>query len=124
MVRYTCEVIGMNVDEWKSQLKRGTLEFAILELIGGKPRYGYELICELEKWPILTAKESTIYPLLRRLQKDGCLSSFWQDSAEGLPPRKYYTMTKAGQEYLSAMETEWQTLVSAITQMQGEKKHE
>ena len=86
----------MNIDEWRSQIKRGTLEFCVLLLISRAPRYGYEIISRLESRPIVAAKESTVYPLLRRLQKDGCLTSFWQETAEGLPPRKYYTITDAG----------------------------
>lgn len=107
----------MNIDEWKSQIKRGTLEFCILAMISKKERYGYEIISELEKWPILSAKESTIYPLLRRLLKEECLSSFWQESAEGLPPRKYYAITDQGREYLRAMSLEWDNLLKAIEAM-------
>lgn len=107
----------MNIEEWKSQIKRGTLEYCILAMINRKERYGYEIISELEKWPILTAKESTIYPLLRRLLKDECLSSFWQDSAEGLPPRKYYAITDKGREYLEAMSKEWDNLLRAMEAM-------
>ncbi len=109
----------MNLEEWKSQIKRGTLEYGILLLIAGKPRYGYELISQLEQWPIVAAKESTIYPLLRRLLKDGCLEAYWQETTEGLPPRKYYSITETGKAYLAAMTTEWQSLLDAISQMQG-----
>ena len=104
----------MNIDEWRSQIKRGTLEFCILLLISHAPRYGYEIISRLESRPIVATKESTVYPLLRRLQKDGCLTSFWQETAEGLPPRKYYTITDAGREYLEAMRSEWRELCETI----------
>ena len=60
----------MNMDDWKSQIKRGTLEFCILLMIRRRPSYGYEIITELERYPILAAKENTIYPLLRRLLKE------------------------------------------------------
>ena len=110
----------MNIDDWKSQIKRGTLEFCILLMISKKPLYGYEIIQKLEAWPILSAKESTIYPLLRRLLKDDFLSSFWQETTEGLPPRKYYTITDKGKEYLSAMNEEWNHLLAAIDGMKGE----
>ena len=56
----------MNIDDWKTQIKRGTLEFCILLMIRQKPSYGYEIISTLEHYPILAAKENTIYPLLRR----------------------------------------------------------
>lgn len=104
----------MNIDDWKTQIKRGTLEFCILLMIRQKPSYGYEIISTLEGYPILAAKENTIYPLLRRLLKEGYISSTWQESAEGLPPRKYYALTDQGQEYLTAMGEEWDNLLTAI----------
>ena len=107
----------MNLEEWKSQIKRGTLEFCILLLIQRKPRYGYELISQLERWPMVATKESTIYPLLRRLLKEGCLDSFWQETTQGLPPRKYYSMTQQGRAYLEEMSAQWRELSQAIAAM-------
>lgn len=104
----------MNIEEWKSQIKRGTLEFCVLQMIDGQALYGYEIISRLEKWPILAAKESTIYPLLRRLLKEGFLSSYWQETTEGLPPRKYYRITETGRTYLRAMSCEWENLLAAV----------
>lgn len=114
----------MHLEEWKSQIKRGTLEFCIMQMIDGQARYGYEIISRLEAWPLLAARESTIYPLLRRLLKEGFLSSYWQETAEGLPPRKYYTITDKGREYLAAMSGEWENLVAAVAAMkpQGDNK--
>ena len=117
---YLSEVRQVDINEWRSQIKRGTLEFCVLLMIGQGERYGYELISRLEKRPILAAKESTIYPLLRRLLKEGLLSSTWRESAEGLPPRKYYTITEAGKKYLAAMEAEWGDLLSAIQEIKEE----
>lgn len=109
----------MNLDDWKSQIKRGTLEFCILLMIRRQPSYGYEIISTLEKYPLLAAKENTIYPLLRRLLKEGWISSAWQESTEGLPPRKYYSLTAAGQEYLEAMSKEWNDLLAAVQEIKG-----
>lgn len=114
----------MNIEEWKSQIKRGTLEYCILLLICKKPCYGYEIMNEIGKWPIITAKESTIYPLLRRLLKEEYLSSFWQESAEGLPPRKYYSITEKGKEYLELMSVEWENLVKAVGSMREQELDE
>lgn len=110
----------MNIDDWKSQIKRGTLEFCILLLIKQRPTYGYEIIRTLEKYPIIAAKENTIYPLLRRLLKEEFISSTWQESAEGLPPRKYYSITDRGLKYLSAMAVEWDNLLHTINELKGE----
>ena len=74
VVRYTyqenSEVNNMNLDKWKSQIVRGTLEYCILLMLDKKVYYGYEILQELSKYPIITSTESTVYPLLRRLQKE------------------------------------------------------
>ncbi|MDE7424778.1 MAG: PadR family transcriptional regulator [Lachnospiraceae bacterium] len=110
----------MSIEDWKSQIKRGTLEFCILLMIKQKPSYGYEIISTLEKYPIIAAKENTIYPLLRRLLKEEYISSSWQESIEGLPPRKYYSITNKGQEYLSMMFVEWNHLLNVVNELKGE----
>lgn len=91
---------------WSSICLQNRLEFCILLMIKQQPSYGYEIISTLEKYPILAAKENTIYPLLRRLMKDDYVSSSWQESAEGLPPRKYYSITDKGIEYIFSMSDE------------------
>ncbi len=110
----------MNIDDWKSQIKRGTLEFCILLMIRQQPSYGYEIISTLAKYPIIAAKENTIYPLLRRLLKEEYISSSWQESTEGLPPRKYYSITDKGEEYIAAMSVQWENLLDAINEIKGE----
>ena len=110
----------MNLDKWKSQIARGTLEYCILLMLGRKTCYGYEILQELSKYPMIASTESTVYPLLRRLQKEGFLQSVWQDSAEGLPPRKYYSLTSAGAEYVKNMSKEWNRLVEAVSHLRGE----
>lgn len=110
----------MNLDKWKSQIARGTLEYCILLMLDKKTCYGYEILQELSKSPMLASTESTVYPLLRRLQKDRYLQSVWQDSAEGLPPRKYYSLTPLGKEYLEAMDKEWNHLLEAMSDLKGE----
>lgn len=110
----------MNIEDWKSQIRRGTLEYCILLMLHKKPYYGYEILQELEKYPIVTAKEGTVYPLLRRLLKDNCLVASWQDAVEGLPPRKYYSLTPEGEAYLSSMSVEWENLLNVINELKGE----
>ena len=72
----------MNLDKWKSQIVRGTLEYCILLMLNRKVCYGYEILQELSRYPMLASTESTVYPLLRRLQKEKYLQSTWQESAE------------------------------------------
>ncbi len=104
----------MNIDDWKTQIKRGVLEYCILLLIYKSDSYGYDIMNQLSMHPIITSKESTIYPLLRRLEKEGFTSSYWKEAVEGLPPRKYYTITPQGKDFLSKMSEEWVHLESTI----------
>lgn len=110
----------MNLEKWKSQILRGTLEYCILLMLDKKTYYGYEILQTLSGYPIISSTESTVYPLLRRLEKEKFLQSVWQDSAEGLPPRKYYSLTPEGREYLNAMNEEWEQLLSAMSALKGE----
>lgn len=110
----------MKLDKWKSQIARGTLEYCILLMLDKKLCYGYEILQKLNKYPILASTESTVYPLLRRLQKENYLQSSWQDSQEGLPPRKYYSLTPEGKEYLKALSNEWKSLLHAMSDLKGE----
>ncbi|MBP2097229.1 PadR family transcriptional regulator [Enterococcus rivorum] len=107
----------MDIEDWKSQLKRGSLELCILTLLKNRPYYGYELITVLSNWEIVAAKENTIYPLLRRLTKENFLESYWEDAENG-PRRKYYCITPLGIKYLVEMTTQWTYLKLAITDIQ------
>lgn len=121
MIRYINEIIrevsNINLEKWKSQLVRGTLEYCILLMLSKKTYYGYEILQALSRYPVIASTESTVYPLLRRLQKENYLQSTWQDSTEGLPPRKYYSLTKEGKEYVRAMNDEWNNLLTAMSDL-------
>ena len=109
-------------EEWVSQIKRGTLEYAILLLIRSEDRYGYDLIQSMEQYPMLRTQESTVYPLLRRLLKSGYLDSYWKNTEDGVPPRKYYKMTDQGRKYLEGLDHNWQHLIDDIDGLRG-KNH-
>lgn len=110
----------MGMEDWRSQIRRGTLEYCILLMLRRRSCYGYEILQRLGRCAVTTATESTVYPLLRRLQKDGYLSASWQESAEGLPPRKYYALTPAGEDYLQAMSADWDSLLRTIDLLKEE----
>lgn len=111
-------VTNMN-EEWISQIRRGTLEYTIMLIIRKDDRYGYELIQMLEAYPMLKTKESTIYPLLRRLMKNGYLESYWQSLEAGTPPRKYYKITQSGRSYAGQLDRDWANLVKSIAEIEG-----
>ena len=110
----------MELDKWRSQIMRGTLEYCILLMLKGKTAYGYEILQRLDSFPVLSSSESTVYPLLRRLLKEGYLASEWRESSEGLPPRKYYTITDSGKEYIENLNRDWDELNNVIKGLKGE----
>jgi len=110
----------MDLEKWRTQIARGTLEYCILLMLKHETCYGYQVLQNLEQYPMIASTESTVYPLLRRLQKEGYLTAQWKDSAEGLPPRKYYRLTEEGLAYVAAMESAWQELMAAISDLKGE----
>ena len=111
----------MNIDDWKSQVKRGTLELCILSLLAKRDYYGYELIDVLSSWSIVATNENTMYPLLRRLTKEKYLESYWQENND-LPRRKYYRITDSGIHYLMEMTVLWKTLTRAVDDIQANKE--
>ncbi len=111
-------------EEWVSQMKRGTLEYVLMLLIQKKDRYGYDLIQILDEYSMLKTKESTIYPLLRRLSKNGYLESYWKNVDEGTPARKYYRITPTGRLYVNQLDRDWETLVQSISKLGGSEEDE
>ena len=92
--------------KWLSQVRKGSLELCILGLIKSKETYAFEIVQELEKIDGLVLAEGTMYPLLKRLQSDNLITSYWCESDSG-PPRKYYKITDNGIGLLDEMMREW-----------------
>jgi PadR family transcriptional regulator PadR len=84
----------MAPENWQEQLRRGTLELAVLLAIAPERRYGLEILRHLEFADLVLA-EGTIYPLLARLEREGLLAAEWVEG-QGPRPRKYYQLTIAG----------------------------
>lgn len=88
------------------ELKRGTLVLLVLSQLR-QPEYGYSLVQKLEQkqTPI---EAGTLYPLLRRLEKQNLLKSEW-DTSESRP-RKFYLLSEQGKQVYEELKTEWLTL--------------
>jgi PadR family transcriptional regulator PadR len=99
--------------DWTTQLRRGVLEFCILQLLRRDASYGYEIVTTLESLGPLAAGENTVYPLLRRLKADGLLETFTRESPNG-PPRQYYRITPDGRRRLASIEKDWNAMVNAV----------
>jgi PadR family transcriptional regulator PadR len=104
------------IDDWISQMRRGLLELSVLALLDGEASYGYEIVSRLAVVAQLASGEGTVYPLLRRLRREGLLEAFWQESASG-PPRQYYRLTPAGRSTLNRMRRQWRELGHGIDQL-------
>ena len=100
---------------WQEQLRRGTLELAVLLVIAPGKRYGLEIIRHLE-FADLVLTEGTIYPLLARLEREGLLKSEWVED-EGPRPRKYYQLTSSGRTRMKKMSEEFRAIASGMEQM-------
>lgn len=106
--------------EWLSQARRGVIELCVLSLISHQPRYGYQLASALaDLGKPLAASEGTLYPLLRRLQRDGFVDATWQESPDG-PPRKYYHLSEGGKTLLAVQLAEWEALTRAVDNLRLE----
>ena len=105
----------MNIDNIKSQMRKGLLEFCILLALRRGPAYSSELIGCLKEARLIVV-EGTLYPLLSRLKKDGLLAYTWQESAAG-PPRKYYSLTPTGLETLEALAVAWEEMSRTVRQL-------
>lgn len=103
----------MSHETWQEQLRRGSLDLAILLSVASGPRYGLAIIQHLEAFTDLVVAEGTIYPILGRLTREGFLDSKW---VEGEAPhaRKYYRLTRAGEKRLVEMKAEWRMFAEKI----------
>ena len=92
-----------------TELRRGVTVLAVLSLLR-VPKYGYALVEELAQAQV-PVEANTLYPLLRRLEKQGLLDSEWEVGAK---PRKYYVITEAGLDVWQQLTQRWQTLNANI----------
>lgn len=101
------------VTNWKSQVKKGTLSFIILNILRGKEYYGYELIEQIKSHSDIEIAEGTLYPLMNRLKKEDLVTSKWIEQETGVP-RKYYYLTELGENTLNEMNNYWGSLEKSI----------
>ena len=95
------------------ELRRGTLLLSVLSQLK-QPQYGYSLLQHLSDRGV-DIEQNTLYPLLRRLEQQGLLTSDW--SLEESRPRRYYVLSELGTEVLKQLTDQWQHMVKTITQL-------
>ncbi len=112
--------VNEQIDNLRLELRRGVVVLAVLSQMD-TARYGYSLIQRLAERG-LDVEEGTLYPLLRRLEKQGLLESEW-DTSESRP-RKYYTISAAGRKVLAALMVEWDETVLMMHKVIYGEKHD
>ena len=103
----------------QTQLRKGVLELCVLTLLSRADSYGYEIASRLMQE--VGMGEGTIYPLMRRMQTDGLVKTYLEESSSG-PPRKYYQLTKAGHAALAAQKAEWNVFTASVAKVLSDAK--
>ena len=100
---------------WETQLRKGVVELAVLATIAEQGEaYGYKIVERLQRLDGLELTESTVYPVLTRLARDGSLAVRTEASPSG-PPRRYYRLTEGGREHFRRMAGSWRTVVKSLS---------
>ena len=94
-----------------TQFKKGIIELCVLSLISKKDMYGYEVVKEIAT--DIDVTENTIYPILRRLTKEGNFSTYTKVS-EGSKERKYYRITEEGRIHYDNMVKGWDEFIVSV----------
>ncbi len=100
-----------------TQLKRGILEVCVLKALEKEDSYGYKIIKDLS--PAVTLSESTLYPILKRMEQSGCISEYSQPHNGRL--RKYYRLLPSGRARIGAFLMEWEGVQRAYDYIRGEE---
>lgn len=112
----------MKIENTQVQMRKGILEFCILQIISRGEVYASDMLEELTSAKIMVV-EGTLYPLLTRLRKADLVDYKWVESSSG-PPRKYYTLTNEGHMFLNQLDGTWKELVASTKKIVSQKKVE
>ena len=104
------------IENSQSQMRKGILEFCILLIISKEKAYASGILKQLKTADLLVV-EGTLYPLLSRLKKRELLAYTWEESKNG-PPRKYYTLTPAGETAVKELQATWSSISHSITTLE------
>ncbi|MFN8386182.1 MAG: PadR family transcriptional regulator [Anaerolineales bacterium] len=96
------------------ELRRGILSLAVMSQLS-KEQYGYSLLKALADQG-MEIDQSTLYPLLRRLESQGLLQSDWRIVDEARP-RRYYVISPQGKAALTKLKKEWSAMAETMTKM-------
>ena len=102
-----------------AQLKRGLLDVCVLSQISKEDSYGYKIVKDLSGH--IEMSESTLYPILKRLENGACLTVYHQEHNGRL--RKYYRITETGRRRIEEFLEEWKSVMEIYEFIKGEISH-
>jgi PadR family transcriptional regulator, regulatory protein PadR len=103
-------------EKWEAQLRKGSLELAVLASLWEGRLYGLEILRRLESDSDLIVAEGTVYPLLSRMKALGFVESEWVESDSG-HPRKYYWLTSSGRQRALEMARIWKRFSASLNDL-------
>jgi PadR family transcriptional regulator PadR len=104
------------IDAWKTQLRKGLLEYCVLTVLSAGESYGYEIVAALGKIEEFSVTESTVYPILARLRQEKYLKLRDVPSPQG-PSRRYFSLTAIGKVRLAEMNNHLKQINRALSQL-------
>lgn len=104
-----------------AQLNKGVLEGCVLRLLEQDLLFSAEIVGKMRASGFADFSEGTLYPMLLRLEKEGCFEIKRVPSPNG-PPKKYYTLSAAGKMKLALFEEQWNNLTRNIANVFAEKE--
>lgn len=96
----------MTQSDWQSEMRKGIAEMSVLSALSGEAAYGYRITQIIGTFDTLAMRESTLYLILARLERDQLVTARKVASPNG-PKRKYFSLTPAGRERLANMKLFW-----------------
>ncbi len=112
----------MDIENTQSQMRKGILEYCVLQVIACGECYSSDIIEQLKQVELIVV-EGTLYPLLTRLKNAELLQYKWEESESG-PPRKYFSLTPSGKAFLAALDGTWQQLHAAVQHFRSQRMDE
>ncbi|OLP65748.1 hypothetical protein BACPU_13660 [Bacillus pumilus] len=103
-----------------AQLKKGLLEFCVLAVLKKGDSYGYQIIKDMSQ--CIEISESTLYPILKRLEQNSYVETYSQEHNSRL--RKYYGITQSGREHMAQFLDEWDQVMAIYEFISGGQGNE
>ena len=105
----------MNFNEKFAAIRKGLLEFLVLQIIAADKVYAADILKQLGETQF-TTQEGTLYPLLSKMRREGLLDYEWKESEAG-PPRKYYQLTDKGRDHLRETLDYWNEINETVKKL-------